>query len=336
MNIPYFKNFKTVNYDIDGEGNNILLTDFTPCVTIKNADEYTNYLFYNIKDGERPDVVSSTVYGTPKYHWTIYVINNHLRNGSVNWPYSYSAFTSMIEHEYDQYSAISFKPTPTQSAQGSFSYLNLSDEYLEILYIQPNGNTTQRAKIVKYDFQRCQCIIQRNSITGTSADTFVNYSSYNIGASAAPVIEDPGAAPVVSNTYSSKEIYKEWEVQRAEYVKYLQRVEKVNEWNAITKTAYYNDINDPIDVTYDSVGPNFSWAMYSNAAYQYYIKDTQTDKVETASAYDAVTNGTTTYISYYEKEEIENERLQKIKIIKPEYIERFVKEYFKEIKSVRS
>jgi len=325
MNIPYFDNFKTVNYDIDGEGNYVNITDLTPNIIIANSNTYSSYLYYNIKDGERPDVISSKLYGTPEYHWTIFVVNDHLRNGLNMWPYSYNGLSAMIDASYNKYAAVSFR-SPTSEEIGSFAYLDLSKRYSDILRIRPSDNPNSYASDIKYDFQRCQCIFDVNSITGESADNFVNHDSYNIYATAGIPVTNPGDKPI-GDSYAAKQMILEWETASAAYIAYTEKVRKVNEWNDLTKFKYGIE-TDPIDIKYKSAGPTYSWSLYSNAAYQYYIYDSLTGERETYSAFDAIHNNVSTYISYIEKEQFENDKLETIKVIRPDYIKTFVKEYF--------
>ena len=83
----FFKNYPRTFYQF-GNPN----SDFT---SIQNISVYVDiidqikdninfYEIYNIQDGERPDTISQDVYGTVKYYWTLYLLNDELRERG--WP----------------------------------------------------------------------------------------------------------------------------------------------------------------------------------------------------------------------------------------------------------
>ena len=73
----YFKNIQNVLIDIDGSGNSDLLKNLSSKAKFSNA-LINNAGFYEteeIIDGERPDLLSQRLYGTPDYHWTFLLLN---------------------------------------------------------------------------------------------------------------------------------------------------------------------------------------------------------------------------------------------------------------------
>jgi hypothetical protein len=68
-----------------------------------NDDIFSYAVFFNkyaIKDGERPDVIANTIYGSPKYDWVILLTNN-LVNAQYDWPLSNYDLYKTLEKEYD-------------------------------------------------------------------------------------------------------------------------------------------------------------------------------------------------------------------------------------------
>lgn len=51
----------------------------------KFINNYLSYSKYTIVDGERPDIVSIRLYGTPNYYWTFFIVNDFLKNSYSNW-----------------------------------------------------------------------------------------------------------------------------------------------------------------------------------------------------------------------------------------------------------
>lgn len=63
-----------------------------------------------ILDRERPDQLSYRLYGTTRYYWTFFIINDNLRLGeSIQWPLSYEQLTNKLEREYDGETIVTFK-----------------------------------------------------------------------------------------------------------------------------------------------------------------------------------------------------------------------------------
>ena len=106
--MAYFDNFATVEYQFDesGIGRDIKnLSQYSTIIT-KNVDNIAFYSYYNIQDGERPDSVSQTLYGTPDYYWTFFIVNSELQNYWHDWPKSSEALRNYAEAEYIGLAAI--------------------------------------------------------------------------------------------------------------------------------------------------------------------------------------------------------------------------------------
>jgi hypothetical protein len=204
MSVNYFNKFPKVLFDVNNDGTFSVLTDITKTVDINTFDEdsITYYTFQEIGDGERPDNLSYSLYGTPQYYWTFFVINDSLKAGLSNsWPLNSHAFESMMVKEYDDYSAITFDPilhAPNALSSDGFLTLNDAlknqsdfsiaplvpinnfltpvddqDEYLPYLRLVPASvSTPSSAKILKYDSSTCQLVLY--DIIGTSRSSFIS------------------------------------------------------------------------------------------------------------------------------------------------------------------
>lgn len=89
---------------------NLSFPDFYRFVALLYSNQADADYYYNtvqILDGERPDQLSKRIYGTTQYHWTFFLINDHLRLGeSLQWPLSFSNMDSKINHEFDGFFTI--------------------------------------------------------------------------------------------------------------------------------------------------------------------------------------------------------------------------------------
>lgn len=84
----FFKQFPKVEYDFNRKGVLQNMTDIFRSVRALPAflDDFNAYTFYQIKNGERPDIVSQRLYGNQDYYWTFFIINDFLHDGYREWP----------------------------------------------------------------------------------------------------------------------------------------------------------------------------------------------------------------------------------------------------------
>ena len=78
--MSFFQQFPTIEYDLQETNQFSKRFDIFRHVDVLNAqsDDFTSYLYYEVKDGERPDIVSYKLYDTPAYYWTFFIINDFL------------------------------------------------------------------------------------------------------------------------------------------------------------------------------------------------------------------------------------------------------------------
>jgi hypothetical protein len=88
--MSYFKQFPKTRYDFERSGLIQDVVDIHRSVRPIKAylDDITEYKFYTIRDGERPDIVSLSLYGNAEYYWTFFAVNDFLSDGSGAWPMS--------------------------------------------------------------------------------------------------------------------------------------------------------------------------------------------------------------------------------------------------------
>ena len=100
--MPYFKQFPTIDYDINRTGALTPLKDIFRSVRPLPdlIDNFSGYKFYEIINGERPDLVSQRLYGTPDFYWTFFIVNDFLHDGYRSWPMSQEDLYAYINKEY--------------------------------------------------------------------------------------------------------------------------------------------------------------------------------------------------------------------------------------------
>jgi hypothetical protein len=103
--MSFFKQFPKVEYDFNRTGVKQNMVDLFRAVRPLPSflDNYSAYKFYEVKNGERPDIVSQRLYGSSEYYWTFFVINDFLHDGMRSWPMSQEDLFTYIEKEYEGY-----------------------------------------------------------------------------------------------------------------------------------------------------------------------------------------------------------------------------------------
>lgn len=101
--MSYFKQFPTLPYDFDRDGIKQTVVDIYRSARPLNAflDDLNSYSFYEVKNGERPDIVSQRIYGTTQYYWTFFVINDFLHDGLAAWPMSQEKLQAYMDQEFE-------------------------------------------------------------------------------------------------------------------------------------------------------------------------------------------------------------------------------------------
>ena len=110
--MAFFSLFPKVGYDLRNDGvlQNIvnLYRSVRPLQNF--VDDVSAYKFYTIKNGERPDIVSDRLYGTPDFYWTFFIVNDFLHDGLASWPLSQEDLQLYMNTEYSGYAIQAAKP----------------------------------------------------------------------------------------------------------------------------------------------------------------------------------------------------------------------------------
>ena len=120
--MSFFKQFPKVEYDFNRTGVVQNMVDLFRHVRPLPAflDNIAAYKFYEIINGERPDVVSTRLYGTPDFYWTFFVVNDFLHDGYRAWPMSQEQLLKYMEKEYNGF-AIETNPTASTELLNSLA-----------------------------------------------------------------------------------------------------------------------------------------------------------------------------------------------------------------------
>lgn len=101
--MAYFTDYPTVKYSFTTNSTPTNFTDVGAYVDLLDRvkDDISFYKEYYIRDGDRPDQVSYTLYDTPDYYWTFYALNDDMKRRG--WPLSNQQLTEKAQKEYPHF-----------------------------------------------------------------------------------------------------------------------------------------------------------------------------------------------------------------------------------------
>lgn len=332
----FFSNYPKINYDLFSDGSSFELTNISRAVILNSnriQDDSALYTYYDIVDGERPDVVSHKLYGTPDYYWTFFITNDTLRDGYLaSWPLSYQNFTLMIDREYGPYSALSLAPIvdPVNDLNGTahidISCIPLDEKYLSYLkFVSYDGE--YRSSILRYDTTRHQIIIYNIHrivggirVDGVARESFVENTNI-----AYRIVWDDNVREIGMKDIDAQKkntiLKEEWIDLIYNNIKRYDIIGIEEQLAAETPIVEYVQ-NKSILVA----SPDYCWSEYRNAAHQYVLPTG-----EAVSAYDVLTNPNivfSTYKTFYEHESDINDAKRTIRVIRADAVVDFASLYF--------
>lgn len=95
--MKYFKDFQDIFYNFGNEAQPTLTQNISKYVDVIDQvkDDISFLTFYTIQEGYRPDQVSIELYDTPLYYWTLYLLNDNIRQ--QGWPLNNTEFQTYIK-----------------------------------------------------------------------------------------------------------------------------------------------------------------------------------------------------------------------------------------------
>ena len=179
--MSYFKQFPVVDYDLRKDGSIMKMVNiFRSVRPLQNfIDDPSLYKFYEIKNGERPDIVSQRLYGTSDFYWTFFVVNEFLHDGYKVWPMSQEQIYEYIKTHYNGY-AITTEPEIVRDGDGLVTnYRNSLSGRFKIGEDIVGTVSGARGTLTKKNIDMNQLIIQnmQNNFvyTGNGPDSPSNY-----------------------------------------------------------------------------------------------------------------------------------------------------------------
>ena len=312
--MSFFKQFPKIDYDLQETNQFSKRFDIFRHVDVSTAqsDEFTSYLYYQVKDGERPDIVSYKLYNTPDYYWTFFVINDFLQAGFNEWYKSSFDFNRGLEIEYDDHGALIFLPNYTTKAN-AISGLDVT--YSDLRLARVGSSPQDTAKIERFDPFMLQLITHE-----ASSDSFYNSSgTYHFAFSS-------------TATNAGKTAWLKIFTDHLINLELINEGETLSEGDLPTYTytperAYSSLLDAPFRFISTVSDVDFSLPV---------VQTTVKAKDDVIGAYDALLRGQgdiSNFKSWYEYELDNNEANRQIQYVRKEFIEEFADEYKRLINS---
>jgi len=99
MSNEYFKNFETIQYPLNDKL--VSIKNFFKKTTVEQKSLYdvVDYTFYELSEGERPDIVASKLYGDSDLYWVLLLVNE-IENLN-EWHKDSPTFESYMNEKYE-------------------------------------------------------------------------------------------------------------------------------------------------------------------------------------------------------------------------------------------
>lgn len=94
-----FKNFPKIGYRLES-GKYVTIRDFFRKSTVEQSfiNDIIDYEYYELQDGERPDIVATKIYGNGDLHWTLFLVNEFLNYN--DWHKDTETFDAYMKDKY--------------------------------------------------------------------------------------------------------------------------------------------------------------------------------------------------------------------------------------------
>lgn len=98
--MSYFRNFPTIEYRFGTESFPTKYQNLGVYLDLVDQakDDASFYTYYNLANGDRPDVISQKLYNTTDYHWTFFLLNDNIR--IQGWPLAYNDLVAKAKKDY--------------------------------------------------------------------------------------------------------------------------------------------------------------------------------------------------------------------------------------------
>ena len=149
----YFNQFEKGFYDLNGDGQQKLVTDLMTRVKVREkvVDEISLYDTYDVPSGERPEDTAFKHFGSSQLHWVILLTNN-ITDVYYDWPMSEQTFETFLRDKYTNPDAIHHYEVTKSSGKTTASG---PDDYSYLIEVNSDATGAQSVSNREYE-QRLQ------------------------------------------------------------------------------------------------------------------------------------------------------------------------------------
>ena len=100
--MSYFEMFPNILYSAKGDGKYTVMKDIMSRVKLISGvkENILGFDYYNVQDGETPEMIAHKYYGDVNLHWTVLVAND-IVDYYEDWPMSVQRFEEFVKEKYD-------------------------------------------------------------------------------------------------------------------------------------------------------------------------------------------------------------------------------------------
>ena len=146
----YFSQFPTSLYDIKGDGNDKLVTDLFRRIKVREKilNEFSLYEYYQVPNGESPEMTAYKHFGDSQLHWVV-LLTNSITDRYYDWPLNLQDFEAYVKEKYDNPSAVHHyeidqsSGTTDPNGPGDFDYK-----------IEVNSDTSGAQAVSNYEYEQ--------------------------------------------------------------------------------------------------------------------------------------------------------------------------------------
>ena len=97
--------FPNLSYDAKGNGRETIMKDIFRRVKLHAKSHLVEFDYYDVQDGEAPEIIAHKYYGDVGLHWTILVAND-IVDYYHQWPMSTQTFEQYVTEKYTNPAAV--------------------------------------------------------------------------------------------------------------------------------------------------------------------------------------------------------------------------------------
>ena len=100
--MSYFEMFPNILYSAKGDGKFTVMKDILTRVKLVDSakENILGFDYYDVKDGETPEMIAHKYYGDVNLHWVI-IATNDIIDYYEDWPMSVQRFEEFVKDKYD-------------------------------------------------------------------------------------------------------------------------------------------------------------------------------------------------------------------------------------------